>query len=79
MTLPPPAILYSEDEELVRRVKAFLRMMGHVRHVADADRLDAVLQQTGPSVLLIDLRAKESRELIDQIQKDWPEIYAGKS
>ena len=74
MTLPPPAILYSEDEELVRRVKAFLRMMGHVRHVADADRLDAVLQQTGPSVLLIDLRAKESRELIDQIQKDWPEV-----
>ncbi len=74
MTLPPPAILYSEDEELVRRVKAFLRMMGHVRHVADADRLDAVLQQTGPSVLLTDLRAKESRELIDQVQKDWPDV-----
>jgi PAS domain S-box-containing protein len=49
-------------------------MMGHVRHVGEADRLDAVLQQTGPSVLLIDLRAKESRELIDQVQKDWPDV-----
>ena len=28
----------------------------------------------GPSVLLLDLRARESRELIDQIQKDWPEV-----
>jgi nitrogen-specific signal transduction histidine kinase len=74
MNLPPPAILYSEDEEIVRRVKAFLRMMGHVRHVGDADRLDAVLQQTGPSVLLIDLRAHESRDLIDQVQKDWPDV-----
>jgi PAS domain S-box-containing protein len=74
MNLPPPALVYSEDPELVRRVKAFLRMMGQVRHVADADRLDVVLQQTGPSVLLIDLRAKESRELIDQVQKDWPEV-----
>src|SRR3954466_14268016 len=74
MNLPPPAILYSGDEEIVRRVKAFLRMMGHVRHVGDADRLDAVLQQTGPSVLFIDLRANESLDLIDQIQKDWPDV-----
>jgi two-component system, NtrC family, sensor histidine kinase AtoS len=74
MNLPPSAILYSQDQELVRRVKAFLRMMGDVRHVAEPDRLDAVLQQTGPSVLLIDLRAKENRELIDQIQAGWPEI-----
>ncbi len=74
MNLSPVAILYSQDQELVRRVKAFLRMMGQVRHVADPDRLDAVLQQTGPALALIDLRAKEGRELVDQIQKDWPEV-----
>src|SRR2546422_283633 len=55
-------------------VKAFVRMIAQVRHVAEADRLDAVLQQTGPALLLIDLRAKESRELLDQVQKDWPEV-----
>ena len=74
MNIPPVAILYTQDQELVRRVKAFLRMMGQVRHVAELDRIDAVLQQTGPALLLIDLRAKESRELIDQVQKDWPEV-----
>ena len=74
MNLPPVAILYTQDQEFVRRAKAFLRMMGQVRHVAEPDRLDAVLQQTGPAVLLIDLHAKESRELINQIQSDWPEV-----
>ncbi len=74
MNLPAVAILYTQDQELVRRAKAFLRMMGQVRHVAEPDRLDAVLQQTGPAVLLIDLHAKESRELIRQIQTDWPEV-----
>jgi len=74
MNLQPLAVLYSQDAELARRVKAFLRTMAQVRHVADADRLDAVLQQTGPALLLIDLRAKESRELLDQIQKEWPEV-----
>ncbi|MDP9254344.1 MAG: ATP-binding protein [Verrucomicrobiota bacterium] len=74
MNPSPVAILYTQDQDLVRRVKAFLRMIAQVRHVAEADRLDAVLQQTSPALLLIDLRAKESRELLDQVQKDWPEV-----
>ncbi len=74
MNLPPIAILYTQDQEFVRRAKAFLRMMGQVRHVAEPDRLDAVLQQTSPAVLLVDLHGKDSRELINQIQSDWPEV-----
>jgi PAS domain S-box-containing protein len=42
--------------------------------VSDPDRLDAVLQQTGPSVAIVDLRSKESRELILQIQNERPEV-----
>jgi PAS domain S-box-containing protein len=74
MTPPPVCILYTQDTDLVRRVKAFVRSFAQLRHVADADRLDAVLQQTSPAVLLMDLRAKESRELLNQIQKEWPEV-----
>ncbi|MFZ3376555.1 MAG: hypothetical protein WA183_13475, partial [Chthoniobacterales bacterium] len=74
MIPPPICILYTQDSDLVRRVKAFLRTMAQVRHVAEADRLDAVLQQTGPAVLIMDLRTKDSRDLIDQVQKEWPEI-----
>ncbi len=70
----PVCILYTQDTDLSRRLKAFLRVMAQVRHVADADRLEAVLQQVGPGVLLLDLRAKEGRDLLDQIHKERPEV-----
>jgi len=70
MTPAPACILYTQDPELVRRARAFLRTISQVRHVSDPDRLEPVLLQTGPSVLMMDLRAKECRELIDQIQNE---------
>ena len=70
----PVCILYTQDAELVRRTRAFLRTMSQVRHVSDPDRLEPVLQQTGPSVLMMDLRSKECRELIDQIQNEQPDV-----
>ncbi len=70
----PVCILYSQDADLVRRIKAFVSALGQVRHVGVADRLDAVLQQTGPAILLLDLRAKEARDLLEQTQDGWPEI-----
>lgn len=73
MTPPPICILYAQDAELLRRIKAFLSSICEFRHVADADRLDAVLQQTNPAVLIIDLRAKEALDLLDSVQQSWPE------
>jgi PAS domain S-box-containing protein len=70
----PVCILYSQDADLVRRVKAFLTALAQVRHVGSPDRLDAVLQQNSPAILVIDLRAKEARDLLDQIQAALPEI-----
>lgn len=69
----PVCILYSQDADLIRRVKAFLSSIAELRHVAEPDRFDAVLQQASPAVLLLDLRGKESAELMDQVQKSWPE------
>src|SRR5438874_13129945 len=74
MTPAPICILYTQDAELVRRTRAFLRNMSQLRHVNDPDRLESVLQQTGQSVLMMDLRSKECRELIDQIQNEQPEV-----
>ena len=74
MSPPPVSILYTQDADLARRVKAFVRMLSQVRHVEQADRLDAVLQQASPALLIIDLRAKESLELLAQIQKEWPDV-----
>lgn len=70
----PVSILYSQDADLVRRIKAFLSALAQVRHVSSPDRLDAVLQQNSPAILLIDLRAKEARDLLEQIQVALPEI-----
>jgi nitrogen-specific signal transduction histidine kinase len=74
MNPSPTCILYSQDADLIRRLKAFLSALAQVRHVSAADRLDAVLQQTGPALLLLDLRAKEARDLLEQIQNGWPEV-----
>ena len=43
MTANPVCVLYTQDLDLARRVKAFLRVLAQVRHVSEADRLDAVL------------------------------------
>jgi PAS domain S-box-containing protein len=74
MTPPPICVLYTQDPDLGRRINAFLRATAQVRHVTKADRLDAVLQQVGPALLIMDLRAKECRDLVEQIQNEWPEI-----
>jgi PAS domain S-box-containing protein len=74
MTPTPVCILYSQDPDLIRRAKAFLTALAQVRHVSSADRLDAVLQQNSPAVLVLDLRAKEARDLLEQIQAALPEI-----
>jgi PAS domain S-box-containing protein len=74
MTSLPVCILYTQDSELVRRVKAFVRTLAQVRHVSDTNRLDAVLQQAAPALLIMDLRAKECTELIGQVQKEWQDV-----
>jgi len=66
-------VLYTQDADLARRIKAFLRAMALVRHVTDPDRMEAVLQQNSPAVILMDLRAKECRDLLEQLEQDWPE------
>lgn len=74
MTAPTICIVYSQDADLTRRIKAFLSSISELRHVAEPDRLDAVLQQTSPSVLVLDLRGKEAADLLDQVQKNWPDV-----
>ena len=66
-------ILYTQDPDLERRVKAYLYTMASVRHVADPDRLEAMLQQNSPAVVLMDLRAKDCRDLLDLLERNWVE------
>jgi len=45
MRIASICILYTQDGDLARRVKAFLRTMALVRHVTDPNRMEAALQQ----------------------------------
>jgi hypothetical protein len=74
MTSRQICILYSQDPDLSRRVKSYLRATSEVWYVTEPERLYPVLQQAGPALLIMDLRAKESRDLSEQIQNEWPEI-----
>jgi nitrogen-specific signal transduction histidine kinase/GAF domain-containing protein len=73
MSAASVCILYTQDADLARRIKAFLRAMAQIRHVTDPNRMEAVLQQNAPAVILMDLRAKECRDLLEQLEQDWPE------
>src|SRR2546429_4186889 len=66
-------ILYTQDADLARRMKAFLRTIALVRHVAEPNGLEAVLKQNSPAVIVMDLRAEECRDLLEQLEQDWPE------
>lgn len=67
-------LLYTQDPELVRRTRAFLRNRASVRHVDGADRLEAVLEQNSPALLVFDLRCNESRDLLEQVKAEWPDV-----
>src|SRR5213595_2848251 len=73
MRIASICILYTQDADLARRVKAFLRVNTIVRHVTDPDRFEAVLQQNSPAVIIMDLRAKECRDLLERLEQDWSE------
>ena len=74
MISPAACLLYTQDPELVRRTRAFLRNRASVRQVDGVDRLEAVLQQNSPALLVLDLRCHESRELLEQVKAEWPDV-----
>ena len=74
MIFPAACVLYTQDSDFVRRARAFLRSLVEVRLVVEAERLHPVLQQNDPTLLLLDLRIRESRRLLEQVRLEWPEV-----
>ncbi|MEO8440375.1 MAG: ATP-binding protein [Spartobacteria bacterium] len=73
--IPPAAcVLYTQDPDFVRRTRAYLRSFASLQHVGQVERLDPVLEQSRPAVLLLDLRGKGSRDLLAQVQAQWPDV-----
>lgn len=72
MNLAPRCLLYSQDEELRRRVSAFLAPLADVRSVERPARLEVAAEQAGPTVLLVDMLAQESRVLLSRVIQNMP-------
>ena len=74
MISPVACLLYTQDPDLVRRTRAFLRNRASVRHLDGPERLEAVLQQNSPALLVLDLRCHETHDLLEQVKAEWPDV-----
>src|SRR5436305_8091236 len=74
MISPVTCILYTQDPDLVRRIRAFLRNRASVRHLDGPERLDAILEQNSPVLMVLDLRCHGTRDLLEQVKAEWPEV-----
>lgn len=74
MIAPVACVLYTQDFDLVRRSQAYLRSLAQIRHVVEAERLEPVVQQNRPALLLLDLRGKESHDLLMQVKTQCPDV-----
>ena len=73
MNLLPVSVLYTQDPDLARKVNAYLKFLAMVRHVDRPEKLETVLQQFDPTLLLMDLRAEDWRALLGRILKNLPQ------
>ncbi len=73
MNILPSCVLFTQDEKLARRTQGYLRFLGKVHHVANGDRLDAVMHQSNPTVLIFDLTVPEGPSLLEYMIKRWPQ------
>ncbi len=68
-----PCLLYSQDADLVRRVDAFLESSVATRHIDSGKVLKREMERADPALILMDLRSTGARELLDEIQRFWPD------
>ena len=66
-------VLYTQDIDLARRIAGLLGLHVRVQHIEEAPRLQAACRQFNPTLVLMDLRARESRMLLARVRQDYPD------
>jgi len=72
MSRLPVSILYTRDTPLARRVTGFLALTTSVKAVESAAKLEAALERHPPAVVLADLRADRSVEIVHELTRRDP-------
>jgi nitrogen-specific signal transduction histidine kinase len=70
MTGHPTCLLYTTDDVLARRVRAYAPFP-EVAHIEQAPDLKRALQQHHPALLMFDVRGSDSIGLLESIREDW--------
>lgn len=73
MTRLPECFLYTQDEELDRRVQAHLGPVASVKGFSSLRRLEAVMDRNRAGILLVDLRSEDAPEALAYILRTWPD------
>ena len=69
----PTCLALSADRAWIQRLKGYLDSIAALRPVDSVARLDALLERMKSAVLLVDLRAEETRKHLAEILKTWPD------
>lgn len=69
----PLCLLYTRDAGLTARVQGMLALQASVEVFETSDSLDRWFRRNGETVLLLDMRRRESCDLISYISREWPD------
>ncbi len=72
MNRVPACIVYSQDDELVRRITGYFTRSATVRHADSLQKLEGALERTPETILLIDLRGEGAREALPAVLRARP-------
>jgi len=76
MNLHPVCIIYCQDATLMQRLRSFLGSMTRVQQANRPSSLLMACRQFDPAILLLDLCAEDSRELLPQVIREHPNLIA---
>jgi hypothetical protein len=68
-----PCWLYSQDPSWIQRVRGLLAFTAAVRHVDSPKKLEAALERGPAAVVLMDLQADGSHDMLPYLLKTWPQ------
>ncbi len=74
MNLTVNALLCTQDDSLARAVTAYAAAYAKVRRMPDISRLESLEEQSGPTLLFMDMRAPRALDAIAHLRETRPDI-----
>ncbi len=73
MNSPATCIVYTQDSDFIARMDGYLKSIARMEHIHSTHRIERLLQQWGPTVLIVDLHSENARSIVHQVHKTYPQ------